>query len=117
MLACRLVAGLLEWMGCGESRQREAALCQLRYDRKSRQIELQEMRADHLAGDADIGKAGLGTQRKRRRRSTLKQAFVGRESLGRPMLAPLLDRVSIGAERLGEMIADPGNDQRMGICD
>ena len=75
------------------------------------------MRADHLAGDADVGNARLGTHRKRRGRPALEQSFIGREPLSRPMLAPLLDRMRIGAEGLGKLIAHPRYDQGMGVCD
>ena len=73
------------------------------------------MRADHLAGDADIGKARLGAERKRRRRAARQQPLIGRKPLGGPVPAPLLDRVGIGAEGLGEMIADARHRQRMRI--
>ena len=73
------------------------------------------MCADDLAGDADIGKARLGAQCKRRRCAAREQPFIGREPLGRPMLAPVLDRLGIGAKGLGEMIADAGRHQRMRI--
>ena len=73
------------------------------------------MRADDLAGDADVGKAGLGAQCKWRRRAARQQPFIGRKPLGRPVLAPVFDRLGIGAEGLGEMIADARHHQRMRV--
>ena len=99
-----------------ESRHLKATVGQTRAtDWKARQFKLEEMRAHDLAGDADIGKAGLGAQGKRRRRAAREKPFVGRKPLGRPMLAPIFDRAGIGAKGFGEMIADARHHQRMGI--
>ena len=43
-------------------------------------------------------------------------ARAGRKPLGGPVPAPVLDRLGIGAERCGEMIADPRRHQRMRVC-
>ena len=75
------------------------------------------MRAHDLAGDGDICKAGLGAEGKGRRRAAREQPFIGRKPLGGPMPAPVLDRLGIGAEGLGEMVADTGNHQGMRIGD
>src|SRR5579859_6796308 len=68
MCRCRrLVARLLEGVRVLESRQRKAALGKLRHDRERREIELQKMCTNHLAGDADVGQTRIGAERKRRR--------------------------------------------------
>jgi hypothetical protein len=85
-------------MGRREGPHPETAVGQTRHRRKGSGFELEEMRAHDLAGDADIGKTGLGSQRKRSRWVARQQPFVGCKSLCRPMLAPALDRPGIGAE-------------------
>src|SRR5258707_12693748 len=75
------------------------------------------MRADDLAGDADIGKAGFRAQREWRCGAALKEPLVDSEPLDRPVLAPVLDRVSIGAKGLRQMIADPWHHQRVSVRD
>jgi len=52
------------------------------------------MRAHDLAGNADIRKARLSAERERRRRAAREKPFIGRQPLGRPMLAPGLDRLA-----------------------
>jgi len=56
----RLVSRLLEWMGGRESRKRKAVFGELRNGRKRAQIELEKMRPDDLAGNADVRKTRLG---------------------------------------------------------
>src|ERR1700732_5607930 len=109
--ACRLISRLLKWMRCRECRQREAAVGQPRHCRKGAQFKLEKMRADDLAGDADICEARFGTQGERDRGASCQKPFIGRKPFGRPMRAPNLDRLGIRAERFGEMIADARHDQ------
>ena len=73
------------------------------------------MRANDLTGDSDIRNAGFCAQRERSRGAAYQQPFIGRQALGRPMLAPFLYRLGIGAERPGKVIADTGHDKRMRI--
>ena len=76
----RLVAGLLERMRGRKRRQRKAAIGQRRHQRIGAQLELEKMRADHLAGDADIGEPGLRAERERRRRPARQQPLIGRKA-------------------------------------
>jgi len=57
--------------------------------------------ADRLAGNADIGKTRLSTKRKRSRRAPPKQPFIRCQAFSRPMPAPVLDCLGIGAKGLG----------------
>src|SRR5215472_3306668 len=104
-------------MGGRKGRQRKAAFGQSRHDWKRREIKLEEMRADDLACDRDISEPGLGAKSKRCRSAPGEQPLIGRKTLGRPMLAPLLDRMRIGTECPGEMIANARHHQWMGISD
>src|SRR5882762_1677695 len=112
-----LIARLLKGMRCCEGRQRKASIGETRYDRKRSQIELEKMCADHLAGDADVRKARLGAQREWGWWPALKKPLIGRKPLCRPVPAPVLDRVSVGAKGLCEMIADPWYHEWMRIGD
>ena len=93
-------------MGRSKGREREAAFGEPRHDRKGSQIEFEKMRTNDLAGDADIGKARLGAQRKGRRRPPCKKPLIGRESFSGLVLSPILDRMRIGSKGLCEMITN-----------
>src|ERR1700676_1463251 len=112
MGARRLEAGLLEWMRCREGRHLEAAVRQTRHRWKSAQFKFQKMRPHDLASDADIRKAGLNPQYKRSRRPACEQPLIGRKTLSRPMLAPTLDCVHIGAKHLGGGLAPRSRHRR-----
>src|ERR1700712_3018084 len=102
-------------MRASESGYLEQAVGQSSHDWKAAQFELKKMRANHLTSDSDIRNTGFCAQRKRSRGAACQQPFIGRQALGRPMLAPFLDRLGIGAERLGKVLADTGYDKWMRI--
>jgi len=108
---CRLVPGLLIRMRGRKRRQLEAMLGQLRHAGNHPARVLRTARSPP-ARDADIRKPRLGAKRKRRGRALREQPLVGRKPLGGPVPAPLLDRVCIGPECLGEMIANARRHQR-----
>src|SRR5262249_3070375 len=97
--------------------QSKTPIGQSGYDRKRGQVKLEKMRANHLAGDADIGKPGVSAKSEWHRSSACQQPFVCTKPLGRPMPTPLLDAVCICSKSLGKMAADPRRYQRMCISD
>src|SRR5215470_17959349 len=104
-------------MRSSERRKRKAALYKLPHGWKCCQIELDILCTDHMACDADVRKARIRAERERRRRADPQKPFVGAKPLDRPMLTPLLDRVSVCAECLREVIANPRCQQRVGVRD
>src|ERR1700751_5349406 len=105
-----LVSRLLERMGGCEGRQRKTPLNEVCYVRIWRDIQLDVLRADRVAGDANICKPRLRAERKRRRRALSEKSLVRSQSLFRPMPAPCLDRMSIGPEYLGQVVTHAGSD-------
>src|ERR1700732_400554 len=103
MRACGLVSRLLERMRRGKCGKRKTTVGETRDQREILQLKFKKMRADHLAGDADVRQTRLGTQGKGRGRAARQKPFIGRKPFAGPMLAPTFDRLGIGAERLGEM--------------
>src|SRR5262249_6853187 len=96
---------------------RKATLGKFRYDWEWCEVELEEMSSNDLAGEADVGQAGLGAKCKWRRSPASQQPLIGRQALRRPMLSPLFDRVRVGAEGLRNMIANARRHKWMGIGD
>src|SRR6516165_9908450 len=98
-------------MGGCESGQRKATLDQTRNGGVWRDIELDVLRTDRVAGDTDICKTRFSTDRKWRRRALREKPLVGRKSLFRPVPAPCLDSMGIGPERLGQMVTHARRDK------
>src|ERR1700730_12748225 len=89
-----------------KGRHRKATLGKTRHQGIRAQVELDILRSDDVTRDADVRKARLGAKRKWRRGTVSQEPLIGRKSFRRPVLAPRLHRMSVGAKGRGKMIAD-----------
>jgi hypothetical protein len=99
---------LLVRMRARKGRYGEQAVRQRGHRWKGVESEFDILSGNDMAGDADIRQPRLRAERKRRRRTLRQQPLIGRQSLGGPVPAPLIDGFCVGAKGRGEMVADAG---------